>query len=536
MASTRSIQESVLLNTSSAADVQCGGGELTVAGLRSVSVKDITSITQTKYRAQVSQVVVVGNDSYTPTASTAYSVQVGDPNRITGGTQSGLYTFTYVTPAVITTIGASAALQREYIHLQLVAKINAATSLVKATAATLTGGAGFSVTDTGVYYPVRTQSGSGVLGQNVVLPKTNADGTGFASTSYSVTTAAVAWFGVGAYLAAMKTTTDGIFGNLISGNLPGAPYPQPLTSAGAVATSGQNYDGFVVSSLSRQALPTISDFYGYVEREQYIFVDNGTGTDTTNLAGFLEFERVMRKHIVATFSQDHNAWVEFFDSPTLFQGAAGAVPATTGQSKIATDYGQWVYNNIGTNTITVPTPGDTGLLLDQDLTATEGAEHTPSLLTVNSQYFVVGKTDFSLVAKFLVADHTDATVIVGFRKKEAHAADFNDYNDLAAIGTLGDLVYTWGILDNAATVATNTTVVPTDDVYEEFVVCVDIEGVVTVKRNNVTYPVYSVGTTPLVLDAGEAMIPTVRAVNVGDGNPDVVINQLIAVASTNWLN
>ena len=63
-------------------------------------------------------------------------------------------------------------------------------------------------------------------------------------------------------------------------------------------------------------------------------------------------------------------------------------------------------------------------------------------------------------------------------EKAAHAADFNDYTDLGAVGFLGDLVYTWGILNNAATVATNTTVVPTDAAYEEYVVKVDITGAV----------------------------------------------------------
>jgi len=85
-------------------------------------------------------------------------------------------------------------------------------------------------------------------------------------------------------------------------------------------------------------------------------------------------------------------------------------------------------------------------------------------------------------------------------------------------------------------VATNTTVVPTDAAYEEFVVKVGIDGAVTCYRNSVAYPVYSVGTTPLVFDAGDTIIPFVRSVNISAGDPDVVINHLISVADPNWIS
>ena len=184
----------------------------------------------------------------------------------------------------------------------------------------------------------------------------------------------------------------------------------------------------------------------------------------------------------------------------------------------------------------LPTPSNTGLIVDFDLTDTEGAEFTPSLLTGNSESFIVGQQEFSKVVKLTVADHTDATGIFGFRKKAAHAADFNNYTDLAAIGFLGDLIYTWGILNDAATVATNTTVVPTDGASEEFVIKVDKTGLVTVKYQNVSYPIYSAGTTALVLDAGDEMIWTERIVNISGGDPDTVLNQRIVVADNNWLS
>jgi hypothetical protein len=356
---------------------------------------------------------------------------------------------------------------------------------------------------------------------------------GFASTNYVVTTAAVYSSGVGAILASMAPVIDAMSGgNLIKGSIDDAP----VATDGTYATSGQYYDAFVITSLKEAAAYNVSGQIAYQPRVQSVWVDNGTGSSTANLAGFLTFERILRKQIAQVYYLDTNTWVDFLDSPTLFQGAAGAVPATTGESKISTSYGQWVYNNIGTNTITVPTPSNTGLLLDQDLTDTEGAEHTPSLLTNNSQSFVVGKDEASITVKLTAADHTDAGFMAGFRLKAAHAADFNNYTDLGAIGFLGDLVYTWGILNNAATVATNTTVVPTDAAVEEFVVKVDITGLVTVSRNGITYPVYSAGTTPLVFDAGDTIIPFYRSVNISAGDPDVILSQLISVADINWLS
>lgn len=528
----KTIKESVLLKTSASTDVQCSGGVVTIAGLRSVAKKDISAISQIKYRAEVPQVATVGSTSYTPASNTLYTVWVYDPLRTEQSYNETQKAYSFITPLDVTTLGNAAA-QREAIHVAIVAKINAdATN--HATAATLGGGTGFTVTDDGGYYPVRAQNMTNVRGVNTVKTITNTDGSGFQSTDVTITTSGVYSSGVGAKLAQEAPVIDFVYGNLISGVLdaPVATATNPPT----YAVSGQNYDTFVINSLRQVSIINITGQYGYNDVIQYVVVDNGTGNATTNLAGFLAFEYAFRKEMLpAVYGGDSASWIEFFGTPSFFQGASGAVPTTTGENK-ALGSGQWVYNLIGTNTITTPVPGNTGWLIDLDLTDTEGSEHTPSLLTTNSQNITVGKQEYNLVAKVLVADHTDSTTIIAFRKKEAHAADFNNYNDLAGVGFLGDLVYTWGILNNAATVATNTTVVPTDAAYEEYYINIAISGAVTVKRNSVTYPVYSVGTTALVLDAGDQFIASVRSVNISGGDPDVVLNQLIVTAGPSWLS
>lgn len=521
--------QSILLKTSAATDLKYSGRELTITGAkRAINVDRIVSIKQEKYRAEVVQVVEAGLGSYTPTASTKYTILLGDVNRVIQGGHEVLLPYSYTTPSDLTLIGANAAAQREYIHGRIVDAINANLNNY-VTAASLGGGTGFTITDDAGYYPVHGQNQSNRLGATTVIAAANNDGSGFGSASVAVTTAAVYSFGVGAELLAQKPVMYNMAGNLATG-----VFTAPVAADGSYAVSGQNYDGFRIETLELQSAHNVTGQWALVPYETIVYVDNGTGASTANLAGFIAFEEAFHRLVAKFFSAYATIVGEFFDSPTLFQGAAGAVPTTTGENKIATEYGQLVYNQIGTQTITVPTPANGGLNLDQDLTDTEGAEYTPSLLTACPKEFTVGKSGISVLARLTVTDHTDATVVIGLRKKAAHAADFNNYTDLAAIGFIGDLVYTWGILNNDPTVATNTAVVPTDGASETFEIRVDGTGLVTALYNSVVYPVYSAGTTPLVLDAGDILIPTVRAVNVGGGDPDVIISELLAVNSDDW--
>lgn len=521
--------KSVLLKTSASSDVQYSGGEILIAGLEPIKQSNVINFSQINYRAEVRQVVTIGN-AYIPANATKYSLSTGDVNRRDQGYTEQLKVYSYTTPDDVTSLGGSAALQREAIHLALIAQINAdANNYV--VAATLGGGTGFTITDDAGYYPYNRQGMNNRKGASTVKVITNLDGTGWPSTNYTLTTAAVYEVGAGLRLLNDAPVFDFMTGNLISGE-----FDAPATITGEYAVSGQKYNMFSISYLNEVNIPTITGIKAYSTKVAQIFVDNGAGSSTANLAGYIAFEKAMHRGLFKQFANDPNAQVDFLDNVILFQGAAGAVPTTTGENKMVSD-AKWVYNQIGTNTIAVPTPSNTGLVLDQDLTATEGAEYTPSLLTGAPQEFVVGKTDFSVYARIVAADWTDAAWQVGFRKKAAHNADFNVYTDLASVGTLaanGDLVVTNGILNDAATVSTSTGVAPVDAAFVTVEVLVNKAGVVTCKLNDVVYPVYSVGTTALVFDAGDIMIPFVRAVNIGGGDPDLVLNEVAAVASASW--
>jgi len=520
----------VLLNTSAGTDVQYVGGLIQIPGLDDVKQTRVVDFSQINYRAEVQQVVTVAVPT-TPTASTKYTVLVGDNNRKVNGKQELLVPYSYTTSATLATEGATDALRREYIALQIVSKINAITSNY-VVAASLGSGNGFTITDDAGYYPYNRQGMTNRLGATKVAVESNEDGSGFVASNVTLTTRAVYSVGEGANLVNSAAVYDLVTGHLIAGEI-----DYPKTISGAIAVAGQKYNMFNIAYLADVTLPNIGDANGGLAmRYQQVWVDNGRGTSTSNLAGYIAFERAMHRGIAYQYASNPSAQIDFLDNVILFQGAAGAVPTTTGENKMVSD-AKWVYNQIGTQTITVPTPGNSGLILDQDLTATEGAEYTPSLLTNAPQEFVVGKSDFSVFARVLAADWTDAAWLVGFRKKAAHTADFNDYTDLAAVGTLaanGDLVTTQGILNNAATVSTSTAIAPTDTAYLTVEVLVNKAGAVTTKLNDVTYPVYSAGTTALILDPGDIMIPFVRAVNIGGGDPDLVLNEVVAVPSASW--
>jgi len=521
----RANKESVLLATSANTDVQNSGGNVTITGLKPVNKKNITSVKQVKYKDEVKQVYTIGAAVAAPVASTTYSVAVWDPNRKVGGYSESIKKYSYVTPSDLTTIGATAALQREYINTKIVNAINADASN-HAVAASLLLGTGFTITDDGGYYPIKSQTMTNVLGANTVKV---LSGYG---TDISLTTAAVYSTGVGAILASMAPIVDATTGNLISGSIDDAP----KTTAGAAATTSQKYDAFVITSLTEVVAFNVTGQIAYAPRTQSIWVDNGAGTSTSNLAGFLTFEKEMHKLIAYVYKADNNAVVEFFDQNFILQGPLGAVPATTTSvvNKFLTPYGMLQHTNIGTQTIVGPTQGSTGLLIDQDVATGDGAEYYPCVATPNSQQFVVGKSEALLVVNYTATAVTGANTVFGFRKKEAFQLDYNDYNDLAGIGftnTSGKFS-TKGILGNAATVVTtSSTTGAANSVRSQYIVKIDISGNVTCYADGVSYPIYSAGTTPLVFPAGTVLIPFVLTTQITGTASVGVIDEMLAVAS-----
>ena len=519
--SKKPIQEAVLFRTSSGSDVQCSGGNITIAGLRPVSKKDITGIFQVKYRPEVVQVVTVAGTSYTPTSATRYAVQVYDPTRVISGYTETPKIYSFTTPADVTTLGATAALQREAIHLALVSAINADPTN-HTTAASLGTGTGFTVTDNGGYYPVFSQTMTNIKGISSVLPLANENGTGFASTNVSVTTAGVYSFGVGSKLAAEKPVISATYGNLISGVLM-AP---PVTINNEAAVSGQNYDGFCITSMKEVEAIPVGGQYAYQLRTQWVFVDNGTGSSTANLAGFKSFERAFLANLFQFYGTDTASIYWMGSNGVTCGGLATGLASGVSLDQNSIHFGNGfatAYYPLGTATLVALTSSNDGVNCVLDATAGEGVELSASSWANSLKSAIVGKTAFSIYAKVTIDDVTGLNPMwVGFRKKAAANTTYTSYTDYAFIGlgnATGD-IFTSTEINGAGNTNTDTTQNWADAETHTLEVRVAVSGAVTFFLDGYKPTV----TQAITFDAGDEMIPVFcYALQASDiGTPSVL--------------
>lgn len=503
---SRIIEESALLLTSSANDVKCSGGIISITGLKTTTpLSAVTSISQVKYKAEVAQVVTVAGTAYTPAGGTAYTINIWDPLRRQAGYQEMPYKFSYTTPSDITLLGATAALQREAIHGELVSQINNMSGIIHATAASLGTGTGFTVTDAGGYYPVWSQTMTNILGPNTVVPVTNGDGSGFAATNYSVTTPAVFSVGVGAKLAQEAPVTDAVYGNLISGKLT-AP---PLTITGATAVSGQKYDAFIITSLALANAIGITDQYLYQVKSQTIWVDNGTGSSTSNLTGFGTFQANFIKLIGRLSMINPSSIIIGNETKPICQGGTTGLPTGTSLDENVIYLGNnqtTHYFPLGTATIVALTADSTGILCVLDATNGEGVELSAPTWSTSSKNATVGQLAFSIYTRITIDDVSGLNPMwVGFRKQAAANATYTSYTDYAFIGlgnATGD-IFTSTELNGGGNTNTDTTQNWADGETHELEVRVDINGAVTFFIDG-----YKPTTTQtFTFDSGDVLIP-----------------------------
>lgn len=556
--SYKPVPHSFLLKTSTTNSVLYGANNWSFPGSRiNINPNTISFVKQMKQRAEVAQQQTIGTDSYIPTASTAYTVLINDPNRHSYGATQPQIPFSFVTPPVITSLGATAALQREAIHAVLITAINNATNTIFATATTLGTGTGFTIIDNGGYYGTngpRPVGGPTILGPNQIYTAKNPDGTGFIdANTRTVTVAAVYSFGVGATLLADKAVIDPMFGNIISGTViagsNGQTIPSPVAADGTSAISGQNYDAFIFSSLTLSAIPNATAVQGYNIQNDAVFVDNGTGSSTTNLAGFIAFERQMLRGIFSLFIDAPSATYDFFDQAfvasatypttglavTTSDNVVMAVESTTGMAA-----NTWYINPIGSHTIITPIVTTAGSSLSLDATTQKGLEISAPNLTQCPKEFVVGQSEYSWYARVTATNYAHLVdFAVGLRKKAAYAVNLIAYDvasvDFAAIG----VVHAAGTgLINIETskaaggvVATSTATTWTSGAHD-IMIKVDLAGNVRFFIDNVD--VTSKQATAYTFVAGTHVMPFIDAaldVNV-DAAPFVI--QCAALPTTTW--
>jgi hypothetical protein len=505
-----------LLTTSSKSSLLLEGGVIKAKGLNPIRLNDLISLDIRNHQAEVVQVVTIGTTTPTITASTRYIIKVGNTSKKNEGAQDNYRTYAYTSPA---TLSGNAATDRSNVYVALAALINGDSS-ADWTAIANVGGAGVSmtITDKAGYYK------NGRKGASSVFLAKNSEGTGFVqATHLTITTAPVYAFGIGADLLAQAPVIDPLTGNVIDTS-------QELVKESLKnAVSGQNYSAFFFTSLVRGNVMTGVDGEVYIRHNQVLFVDNGTGSSTTNATGYAATLKEAEKIVYGQFSSDLNSIVDFFQAPGLLTSSLGVglSTGTAGDENIYRDSEAEIFHHvIGTQTILAPVFTSTGLNISQDLTDNDGVEYSASVLANGKGSYIVGESAFSLRVKFTIKDvsGTDDCAI-GFRKKEAYQANIDDYDEMACLNVISGDIKIETILNNAATTTTDTTNNWADTETHTLEVRVDESGAVTYKIDDVNPLV----TAAFSFDAGEEVIPFLYFLHASDVAEETMLKEFISV-------
>lgn len=222
---------------------------------------------------------------------------------------------------------------------------------------------------------------------------------------------------------------------------------------------------------------------------------------------------------------EKGGFVKFGEQPVCVQEDGTVASGTDTEVNVAAMGGLiFEYNNINAQTILVPNITATGLDIARDLTSTDGTEINQGILASSPAAFTIG-TDgpFHFRVKFSIADVTgEGDCIVGFRNDGAYAADYEDYTDMASFNIKLGVINLETILNNAATVTTDTTLTDWVDAATHFLeVFVSAAGVVTYKYD---------GTEPTVVaaftfDDGDVIVPFVHLVHAATSPGAVILNR-----------
>ena len=168
---------------------------------------------------------------------------------------------------------------------------------------------------------------------------------------------------------------------------------------------------------------------------------------------------------------------------------------------------------IGTQTLLAPALTATGLNVAGDLTNNDGwamrGRSVASLGRLNKDYFTVGTSPaFYFKVKFTLADVSGLDDIrCGFAKVEAHNADPDALDELAAMHVVSGDIKTTTIINNATTVTTDLTAPSSGDwadgATHTFKIMVSAAGVVTYELDD-TAPT---GAVAFTFDDAEVVTP-----------------------------
>lgn len=225
---------------------------------------------------------------------------------------------------------------------------------------------------------------------------------------------------------------------------------------------------------------------------------------------------------------DQNYWFDDFQvNPVTSAVGGGAATGVAGDNNVLfTQFGQYEWNVIGTQTILAPKLDSFGLNLVQDNTAADGIELCMGQTALSPCAFTVGEeAAFFFQAQFKVQDVSGCNpLIIGFRKVQAFNATLSSYTDFVSIGIVGTAghIQTQTQLNTGGVTTTDTTEVAVDGAVMQLQINVSSSGVVTYQYNYQEPTVVAAFT----FDNGDVVIPFIRFTEAAD---------ITTQASTNYV-
>lgn len=246
-------------------------------------------------------------------------------------------------------------------------------------------------------------------------------------------------------------------------------------------------------------------------------------TEPTNQA-----KRILRDLFEA---MDLDCWVASKTTLEQFQAAplctsklgTAATGSTGDENVMLIERNAFEYHVLGTQTLLAPVQLSTGLNVAMDQSASDGLEITQGILNNSRMAFTIGTHAFYGSCKWIMSDVSDlAECAFGFRKAEDYQAAIDDYDDMACFNIQAGQVEIHTIINDNATVETDTEETDwLDGAAHTVEVHVDIDGVVTFLYDGAAPET----TKTFTFDDGDVVIPFFHFVLGGDGSSTVVLQE-----------
>tara|TARA_Y100000310_G_scaffold344275_1_gene456147 strand:- start:580 stop:1362 length:783 start_codon:yes stop_codon:yes gene_type:complete len=229
-----------------------------------------------------------------------------------------------------------------------------------------------------------------------------------------------------------------------------------------------------------------------------------------------------------------------FGTPPMiddYEHTAHALADGTAQDTVIHSYADGLnmtWSAVVAQAINRPAPTTRGINYAGDQTNNDGIELVYSCSTVKGREgidrFTVGKQAFYAELTFSIAVVAGTDVgNFGFRKVEALQADLHDYDEMAGLFPISGNISIQTILNNAATVTTDTT----DDWANTGIHTL---GVYVDKAGAVTYTIDGAAPTTTVafsFDAGEVVTPFLHFLQASGAQTGALVLEKLVVGSDN---